>query len=42
MRHEDAEKILKIDIYSNFFDYFERKKMFIIMQKFKRMHFYGR
>jgi hypothetical protein len=42
MRDEETENILKINIYSNFFDYFERKRMFIMLQKFKRLHFYKR
>lgn len=41
-RNEDADNILKIDIFSEFYDIFEEKKFFFLIKKLKKKHFYKR
>ena len=38
--NEDNERLLKIDVLSDFYDLFEKKKFFFLIKKFKKKNFY--
>lgn len=38
--HEENERLLKVDIFSEFYDLFEKKKFFFLIKKFNQKNFY--
>jgi len=42
MENEEGENLLKIDVFSRFYDIFEKRYFFSLMHKFKRKNFYKR